>query len=57
MRVKRGMEDTSQPGGYYKDQCYLIGAVKILQERKNLDFVGLMCGKLSLENVRNPNVQ
>jgi hypothetical protein len=26
-RFKRGMEDTSVPGGYYKDQAYLDGAV------------------------------
>jgi hypothetical protein len=26
-RVKRGAEDTSLPGGYYKDQVYLEGAV------------------------------
>jgi hypothetical protein len=56
VRVKRGMEDTSQPGGYYKDQCYLDGAVQILQDRRNLDFVGLMCGKLSLEDIKKPHV-
>ena len=27
LRVKRGMEDTSLTGGYYKDQVYLEGAV------------------------------
>ena len=27
VRVKRGMGNTEEPGGYYKDQSYLIGAV------------------------------
>lgn len=26
VRVKRGLTDTSQPGGFYKDQVYLKGA-------------------------------
>lgn len=30
LRVKRGLNDTSQPGGFYKDQCYLRGAYTIL---------------------------
>ena len=30
LRVKRGKEDTGEPGGYYKDQVYLEGAVAIL---------------------------
>lgn len=56
LRVKRGMEDTSLPGGYYKDQVYLEGAVAILQDRKNLDFHGLYCGKISLEDLRKPHI-
>lgn len=31
--------------------------MQILRDRKNLDFIALMCGKLSLDNVRNPIVQ
>ena len=27
LRLKRGLVDTSEPGGLYKDQCYLEGAV------------------------------
>ena len=27
VRVKRGLANTEAPGGFYKDQCYLIGAV------------------------------
>lgn len=56
-RVKRGVEDTSKPGGYYKDQVYLEGVVRILQERKKIDFKGLMAGKLSLEDIKKPHVQ
>ena len=33
LRVKRGMIDTSEPGGLYKDQVYLEGAINILRER------------------------
>lgn len=56
MRVKRGQEDTSVPGGYYKDKAYLEGIVQILQDRKNLDFYGLYCGKMSLEDLKKPNI-
>lgn len=52
MRFKRGMIDTSEPGGLYKDQVYLEGAVAILSERKELDFYGLCCGKISLDDVK-----
>mmetsp|Transcript_764 Transcript_764/g.816 ORF Transcript_764/g.816 Transcript_764/m.816 type:complete len:119 (+) Transcript_764:298-654(+) len=47
MRVKRGLTDTSQPGGFYKDKVYLKGAVDILKNRKSLNFDELHCGKLS----------
>ena len=30
LRVKRGLTDTSQHGGYYKDKVYLEGAVEYL---------------------------
>lgn len=56
MRVKRGQEDTSVSGGYYKDKAYLEGIVQILQDRKNLDFYGLYCGKMSLEDLKKPNI-
>lgn len=32
------------------------GAVQILQERKNLDFHGLCCGKISLEDLKKPHI-
>ena len=33
VRVKRGIADTGEPGGLYKDQVYLEGAIQILRER------------------------
>ena len=33
MRVKRGITDTKEVGGMYKDQVYLKGAVEILRAR------------------------
>jgi hypothetical protein len=33
MRVKRGIVDTSLPGGFYKDKVYLKGAIEILKNR------------------------
>ena len=54
LRVKRGMEDTSQPGGLYKDQVYLEGAWKILKQRKNIDFRLLYGGKINVEDLDRP---
>ena len=48
LRVKRGLTDTSQTGGLYKDQVYLEGAIKVLARRKTLNFKTLLCGKISL---------
>jgi len=52
VRVKRGLTDTSQKGGLYKDQVYLEGAVQVLQQRKSLNFKGLLCGKISLKDLK-----
>ena len=57
LRVKRGLMDTSEPGGLYKDQVYLEGAVSILRERKTLDFYGLCCGKISLDDMKRLGAQ
>jgi hypothetical protein len=56
LRVKRGVQDTSQPGGLYKDQVYLEGAIEILRARKTLDFAGLCCGKISLDDLKRPAI-
>jgi len=57
VRVKRGITDTGEPGGLYKDQVYLEGAIQILRERSNIDFLGLYCGKLSLEDLKRPMIE
>jgi len=57
LRVKRGLVDTSEVGGLYKDQVYLEGAVKILRNRKNIDFKKLMCGKICLEDLAKSQIQ
>ena len=51
LRLKRGMTDTSEPGGLYKDQCYLEGAVTFLQNRHTIDIIGLFTGKISFEDL------
>lgn len=48
------MIDTGQPGGMYKDQVYLQGALTILKFRKQIDFVALFCGKISLSDLNRP---
>ncbi|CAD8186550.1 unnamed protein product [Paramecium octaurelia] len=50
LRVKRGMRDTSQPGGMYKDQVYLTGAIKILKYRGKLNFIHLHSGKITIKD-------
>ena len=50
MKVKRGLTDTSALSGMYKDQVYLKGAIEILVNRNNIDFVTLYAGKLSLQD-------
>lgn len=57
LRVKRGIQDTSKPGGCYKDSVYLSGAIKILKHRRNIDFLKLYCGKLALEDYFRPEIQ
>ena len=51
MRVKRGLTDTSQPGGFFKDQCYLKGAYTILRNRDVINFTELYCGKIAVEDL------
>lgn len=57
LRLKRGLIETSEPGGLYKDQCYLEGAVEFLQHRHSIDIAGLFTGKISLEDLRKPKIQ
>lgn len=57
LRAKRGMTDTSKPGGYTKDQVYLRGVVKIAKwlRANEYDVKKLYVGKVSLEDL--PKVQ
>lgn len=57
LRVKRGMEDTKDEGGLYKDQVYLEGALKILKARKDIDFKLLYGGKINIEDLDRPFIQ
>lgn len=45
--------NTEKPGAYYKDQNYLIGAVNILKNRKNIDFQKCFYSKLSADEGKN----
>lgn len=63
-RVKRGLCDTSHPGGYTKDSLYLQGMVKVWQWLADHDFdpTRLYIGKCSLSNLdkaweMNPDFQ
>ncbi|MED6252298.1 hypothetical protein ATANTOWER_009868 [Ataeniobius toweri] len=52
LRAKRGQTDTSQPGCFSKDQVYLDGILRILRNRRNIDFKMLTSlGKVSFEDV------
>ena len=51
MRVKRGLVNTEEPGGFYKDQVYLRGAMDILRNRKKFDVEDLYCGKIALADL------
>jgi len=51
VRVKRGLTNTDSPGGMYKDQAYLEGAVSILRRRNEINFEDLYSGKIALEDL------
>lgn len=53
LRAKRGLADTSQPGGYTKDQVYLRGLVKVSKWLRENDFMleELYLGKVSVEDL------
>lgn len=40
----------------YKDQVYLDGAIKLLKNRKDINFKTLYCGKLNLEDLKRPKL-
>jgi hypothetical protein len=47
VRAKRGLANTSEPGGLAKDQVYMHGAIELLELRRNFDFSLLYVGKVS----------
>ena len=53
LRCKRGLKDTSLPGGYTKNQLYLQGAVDVYRWLKQHDFNArsLYIGKVAIEDV------
>ncbi len=62
LRKKRGLTDTSMPGGYSKDLLYFEGFVDVYKwlEKNNFDITSLYFGKLAMENAAqavelNPN--
>jgi len=52
-RQKRGLTDTSQPGGFTKDMVYFEGVIQVWHWliKNKFDLPGLYFGKLALENV------
>ncbi len=62
LRRKRGLKDTSQPGGFTKDLVYLEGMIEVWNylNKNNFDITQLYFGKMSWENIdlaikMNPN--
>jgi hypothetical protein len=51
VRAKRGVFDTSAPGGCAKDQCYLRGAYDLLRNRAKIDWPWMFMGKLALRDI------
>jgi hypothetical protein len=54
VRVKRGMDDTSQLGGFVKDQLYLTGIMRVLSWLKSHEYNprALYQGKLAVEDLK-----
>jgi hypothetical protein len=53
LRRKRGLEDTSKPGGFTKDLVYLEGMIEVWNylKKNNFDLTKLYFGKMSWEDV------
>lgn len=50
------MADTSKPGGLYKDQVYLEGAMELLEKRRQIDWKGFYSAKFNLEDLKRPKI-
>ena len=57
VRAKRGLYDTAMHRGYYKDKVYFEGAVKILKNRKSINVEWLFAGKISIDDLKKPEIQ
>ncbi len=53
LRVKRGISDTSRPGGYYRDACYLRGYYKVVKKLTNdpVTYQNMYAGKIPLSHL------
>jgi hypothetical protein len=49
LRVKRGLTDSSKPGGFCKDQATFDGAMRILENKDRINFNAIYAAKVSLE--------
>jgi len=52
MRIKRGLVDPQDLGGYGNDQCYFEGAVEILRNIDTIDFLTLYAGRVCLDEIQ-----
>lgn len=54
LRQKRGIQDTSLPGGYSKDLMYFEGMIKVYiwLQKNNFDITPLYFGKIAYEDVQ-----
>lgn len=53
VRVKRGIGNTEEKGGFYKDQNYLVGSIELLKNRHTIDFEKIYYGKLTADETKN----
>ena len=56
LRIKRSLSDTSQPGGLYKDQVYLEGAVILLQSRNEINWQAYYSAKINIEDLKRQRI-
>jgi hypothetical protein len=52
LRVKRGLSDTSLPGGFTKDYLYLQGYYDVKEFASNHDVLDLFVGKIGIGDVK-----
>lgn len=54
LKVKRGLKDTSMPGGFTKNQVYLAGTIDVLRwlKKNHYDARPLYVGKVAVEDIQ-----